>query len=223
MAALNPRMTIGHATEDALDIHHIGEKPKRKYEVMQMLDRVGLSPAETFYNKYPHQLSGGQRQRAIIGRAMILESKFIVADEPVAMVDVSIRAQILDLMLSLKKELGLTYVFITHDLATASYFCERIAIMYLGKIMETGPKEQVFGKPLHPYTLALLSSIPVPDPKAKLQRIIPRGEIPSPINPPKGCRFHPRCPYAQAVCSEREPQLEEVKPDHDVACFFPRT
>lgn len=177
MAALNPRMTIGHAIEDALDIHHIGEKPKRKYEVMQMLDRVGLSPAETFYNKYPHQLSGGQRQKAVIGRAMILESKFIVADEPVAMVDVSIRAQILDLMLSLKKELGLTYVFITHDLATASYFCEQITIMYLGKIVEIGLRDEVFNSPKHPYTVALMSAIPVPDPKHKVRRLIPRGRF----------------------------------------------
>jgi peptide/nickel transport system ATP-binding protein len=153
----------------------------------------------------------------------VLNPKFVVADEPIAMVDVSVRAQILELMLELKKEFDLSYLFITHDLAMANYVCRSIAIMYLGKIMETGPKEEVFGKPLHPYTLALLSSIPVPDPKAKLERIIPKGEIPSPINPPKGCRFHPRCPYAQVVCSEREPQLEETEPSHMVACFFPRT
>jgi peptide/nickel transport system ATP-binding protein len=153
----------------------------------------------------------------------VLNPKFVVADEPIAMVDVSVRAQILELMLELKKEFDLSYLFITHDLAMANYVCRSIAIMYLGKIVETGPKEEVFGKPLHPYTLALLSSIPVPDPKAKLERIIPRGEIPSPINPPKGCRFHPRCPYAQAICSEREPQLEETEPSHMVACFFPRT
>lgn len=220
MAALNPRMTIGHAIEDALDIHHIGEKPKRKYEVMQMLDRVGLSPAETFYNKYPHQLSGGQRQKAVIGRAMILESKFIVADEPVAMVDVSIRAQILDLMLSLKKELGLTYVFITHDLATASYFCERIAIMYLGKIVEIGLRDEVFNSPKHPYTVALMSAIPVPDPKHKVRRLIPRGEIPSPINPPSGCRFHPRCPQVFETCPKEIPRMLSTSPTRQVACHL---
>jgi peptide/nickel transport system ATP-binding protein len=151
-----------------------------------------------------------------------LDPKFVVADEPIAMVDVSVRAQILELMLELKKEFDLTYLFITHDLAMANYVCHSIAIMYLGKIVETGSKEDVFSRPLHPYTLALLSSIPVPDPKAKLERIIPKGEIPSPINPPMGCRFHPRCPYAESICSEREPQLEEIKPHHYAACFFPR-
>jgi peptide/nickel transport system ATP-binding protein len=158
----------------------------------------------------------------VIARALVLNPKFVVADEPIAMVDVSVRAQILELMLELKKEFDLTYLFITHDLAMANYVCQSIAIMYLGKIVESGPKEEVFGKPLHPYTLALLSSIPVPDPKAELKRIIPRGEIPSPINPPSGCRFHPRCPYAQAICTEREPQLEELRPNHQAACFFPR-
>jgi len=221
-AALNPRMRIGPAIKHGLDIHQIGSHPERKQETLRMFERVGLTPPEAFYDKYPHQLSGGQRQRVVIGRAMILEPEFAVADEPVAMVDVSIRAQILDLMLSLKKEFGLTYAFITHDLATANYFCDSIAIMYLGRIVEVGPREDVFKSPRHPYTVALMSSIPVPDPKHKLQRLIPRGEIPSPINPPSGCRFHPRCPYAQAVCSEREPQLEEIGPNHDVACFFPR-
>jgi len=221
-AALSPRMRIGPAIKHGLDIHQVGSDPERKKETLRMFERVGLSPAEAFYDKYPHQLSGGQRQRVVIGRAMILEPEFVVADEPVAMVDVSIRAQILDLMLSLKKELGLTYAFITHDLATANYFCDRIAIMYLGKIVEVGPREDVFKSPRHPYTVALMSSIPVPDPKHKLQRLIPRGEIPSPINPPSGCRFHPRCLYAQAVCSQREPQLEEDALGHQVACFFPR-
>ena len=222
-AALNPRMKIGAAVKHGLDIHQIGSQRERKEETSRIFEKVGLTPAGAFYDKYPHQLSGGQRQRVVIGRAMILRPEFVVADEPVAMVDVSIRAQILDLMSSLKQEFGLTYVFITHDLATANYFCDRIAIMYLGKILEVGPRSEVFKSPGHPYTVALMSAIPVPDPKHKMERLIPRGEIPSPINPPSGCRFHPRCPYAQNVCSEREPQLEEIGASHQVACFFPRT
>jgi peptide/nickel transport system ATP-binding protein len=221
-AALNPRMRIGQAVKHGLDIHRMGSERERKEEALRIFERVGLTPAETFYDKYPHQLSGGQRQRVVIGRAMILKPEFVVADEPVAMVDVSIRAQILDLMSTLKQEFKLTYVFITHDLATANYFCDRIAIMYLGKIAEVGPRDDVFKSPNHPYTVALMSAIPVPDPKHKRERLIPRGEIPSPINPPSGCRFHPRCPFAQNVCSEREPQLEEIEPNHYAACFFPR-
>jgi peptide/nickel transport system ATP-binding protein len=173
-----------------------------------------------FYDKYPHQLSGGQRQRVVIGRAMILKPEFVVADEPIAMVDVSIRAQILDLMLSIKKDFGLTYVFITHDLATANYFCDRIAIMYLGKIVEVGLRDEVFKSPKHPYTVALMSAIPVPDPKHKLQRMIPRGEIPSPINPPSGCRFHPRCPYAFERCEKEDPSMTRISDTHYAACHL---
>jgi len=219
-AALSPRMTIGQAIKDALDIHQIGSSNTRKELVLQMLDRVGLVPAKLFYDKYPHQLSGGQRQRAVIGRAMILEPHLVVADEPVAMVDVSIRAQILNLLLSLKRDLGLTYVFITHDLATANYFCDRIAIMYLGKIVEVGLREEVFNSPKHPYAVALMSAIPVPDPQHKLQRTLPRGEIPSPINPPAGCRFHPRCPKAFDICSIKEPGMIKISQTHRVACHL---
>jgi len=220
MASLNPRMTIGEAIKDALDIHKIGQKNERKREVISMLERVGLTPAEKFYDKYPHELSGGQKQRAVIGRAMILKPEFVIADEPVAMVDVSIRAQILDLMLSLKRELGLTYVFITHDLATANYFCDRIAIMYLGKIVELGTKNAVFNNPKHPYTVALMSAIPVPDPTFKSHKQIPHGEIPSPINPPPGCRFHPRCPYVFDRCRTEEPELLLVGPAQVAACHL---
>jgi peptide/nickel transport system ATP-binding protein len=219
-AALNPRMKVGQAIKHGLDIHEIGSEHERTQEVLQMLDKVGLTPAEIFYDKFPHQLSGGQRQRVVIGRAMILEPEFVVADEPVAMVDVSIRAQILDLMLSLKKEFGLTYVFITHDLATANYFCDRIAIMYLGKIAEVGLREEVFKSPKHPYTVALMSAIPVPDPEHKHKKQIPRGEIPSPINPPSGCRFHPRCPYAFDRCSIEEPEMTKLSNTHYVACHL---
>jgi len=219
-AALNPRMKIGQAIKHALDIHQIGTEQERKQAALEMLERVGLTPPETFYDNFPHQLSGGQRQRVVIGRAMILKPEFIVADEPIAMVDVSIRAQILDLMLALKKDYGLTYVFITHDLATANYFCDRIAIMYLGKIVEVGLRDEVFKSPKHPYTVALMSAIPVPDPKHKFERIIPRGEIPSPINPPTGCRFHPRCPYAFDRCSKEEPGMTRISNTHFVACHL---
>jgi peptide/nickel transport system ATP-binding protein len=223
MASLNPRIKIGEAIRHALTFQSVGTQDEQVERTRAILERVGLKPWSNFYDRYPHQLSGGQRQRVVIARALVLNPKFVVADEPIAMVDVSVRAQILELMLELKKEFDLTYLFITHDLAMANYVCHSIAIMYLGKVVEIGPKDEVFQKPLHPYTLALLSSIPVPDPKVKLERIIPKGEIPSPINPPKGCRFHPRCPYAQAVCSEHEPQLEEIKSNHRAACFFPRT
>lgn len=219
-AALNPRMRIGQAIKHGLEIQQIGTEQQRKEETMQMLEKIGLTPPETFYDKFPHQLSGGQRQRVVIGRAMVLKPEFVVADEPVAMVDVSIRAQILDLMASFKKEFGLTYVFITHDLATANYFCNRIAIMYLGKIAEIGTRDEVFKSPKHPYTVALMSAIPVPDPKHKLQKQIPRGEIPSAINPPSGCRFHPRCPLAFDRCPIEEPKMTKISDTHYVACHL---
>jgi len=222
-ASLSPRIKVGDAIRHALSFQGVGTSSEQTERTRAILERVGLTPWNNFYDRYPHQLSGGQRQRVVIARALVLNPKFVVADEPIAMVDVSVRAQILELMLELKKEFDLTYLFITHDLAMANYVCRSIVIMYLGKIVETGPKSEVFSHPLHPYTLALLSSIPVPDPKAKLERIIPKGEIPSPINPPKGCRFHPRCPYAQSTCSESEPQPEEIRPNHYAACFFPRT
>ncbi len=219
-ASLNPRTKIGDAISLPLTIHGDHTHDERKEIVYQILDKTGLSPPEEFYERYPHQLSGGQKQRAVIARALILNPEFVVADEPVAMVDVSVRAQILELMLDLKREYDLTYVFITHDLAVARYLCDRIAIMYLGKIMELGSKEQIFRNPQHPYTQALLSAIPIPDPKAKREKMIPKGEIPSAISPPSGCRFHPRCPYAMPICSGDIPRYVETEPGHYVACVL---
>jgi len=219
-ASLNPRMKIGKAVSQPLEIHRIGTPEDRKKKVLHMLEHVGLTPPEIVYSKYPHQLSGGQRQRVAIARALILNPDFVIADEPIAMADVSIRVLLLELMMRLKQEYNLTYLFITHDLATAKYICDRIAIMYLGKLFEIGPLREVFRNPLHPYTKALLAAIPVPDPSAKREIPMPRGEIPNPINPPSGCRFHPRCPYRMDICDKEEPQLKVDSIDHWSACFL---
>jgi len=181
---------------------------------------VGLAPPEQFINLYPHQLSGGQRQRAALARSIILKPEFIVADEPVSMIDVSLRTTIIDLMLDLRKELELTYLFITHDLAVAKYISDRIAIMYLGKIIEMSDKEDLFLDPLHPYTQALLSAIPVPNPERERKMIELAGEVPSAINIPSGCRFHPRCPYKKEECVKKEPGLMEFHRNHYVACHL---
>jgi peptide/nickel transport system ATP-binding protein len=218
-ASLNPRMTIGDAIGHSLEIFGIARGEAKRQAVMEMMERVGLTPASALYEKFPHQLSGGQRQRAVIARALVLHPKLVVADEPIAMADVSVRALLLELMLRLKEDFNLTYLFITHDLATAKYICNRIAVMYLGKIVEVGTLQQVYGNPQHPYTQALLAAVPVPDPKARRRHPMPKGEIPSPLNPPPGCRFHPRCPAARAECSQIEPTLREVEPGHRVACL----
>jgi len=217
-ASLNPRMRIGDAVGHPLEIHGLAKGEEKKKMVLSVLEKVGLTPPEQFINLYPHQLSGGQRQRATLARSIILKPEFIVADEPVSMIDVSLRTTIIDLMLDLGKELGLTYLFITHDLAVAKYISDRIAIMYLGKIIEMSSKERLFLNPLHPYTQALLSAIPVPNPKRKRKVIELTGEVPSAIHIPSGCRFHPRCPYRKDECTEREQQLIEIEEDHFVAC-----
>lgn len=217
-ASLNPRMNIGDSVGHPLEIYNIAFKEEKKQMVLEMLQKVGLQPPEKFYNAYPHGLSGGQRQRAALARAMILNPDFIVADEPISMIDVSLRAKILELMLQLKQQFDLTYLFITHDLAVAKYISDRIAIMYLGKIVEIGSKNKIFSNPQHPYTKALLSAIPIPDPKVKREHIELKGEVPSPINPPSGCRFHPRCPYKTGRCSVEEPTLAKAEKNQYVAC-----
>ena len=219
-ASLNPRMKVGDAIGHGLEIHGVAKGRVKREIVTGMMEKVGLTPAATLHDKYPHQLSGGQRQRAVIARALILNPELVVADEPIAMADVSVRALLLELMLRLKEELELTYLYITHDLATAKYICDRIAIMYLGKITEVGRLKDVYASPLHPYTQALLSAVPVPDPHVRREKVLPKGEIPNPINPPSGCRFHPRCPRVMDICSAEEPRLIEVEREHRVACHL---
>jgi peptide/nickel transport system ATP-binding protein len=219
-ASLNPRMPIGEQVAHPLKIHGLAQGSELRDIVMKTLEQVGLTPPEKFYNAYPRALSGGQRQRVAIARAIVLKPELVVADEPVSMIDVSLRASILDLMLMLKQEFNLTYIFITHDLAVARYIADRIAVMYLGKIVEHGPSELVFENPLHPYTKALLTSIPVPRPLKEPKRVELKGEVPNPINPPLGCRFHPRCPIAGEICRREEPELREAEKDHYVACFY---
>ncbi len=218
--SVNPRMTIYDIVEEPLRIHKIGNKEERMEMVHKMLEEVELKPPESFLYRFPHELSGGQRQRVAIARALILNPLFIVADEPVSMLDMSIRAEILNLMLSLKDRHNLTYLFITHDLAVAKYICDRIAIMYLGKIVELGDIEEVIDNPLHPYTRALISAVPVPDPREKIGEIPIKGEVTSPIDLPKGCRFRPRCLYVKDICKKKEPELIEVSKNHYVACHL---
>ncbi len=219
-ASLNPRMKIGDAIGHPLEIHDIAKGKEKRQMVLEMLEKVGLTPAERYYELYPHQLSGGERQRVAISRAMILKPDFIVADEPISMIDVSLRAKILELMADLKKEFHVTYLFITHDLATAKYVSDRIAVMYLGKIVELATTDELFSNPLHPYVKALISAIPRPGPKVKRERLLLKGEIPSPINPPSGCRLHPRCPFKMQICSKEEPKLLEKERGHYVACHL---
>jgi peptide/nickel transport system ATP-binding protein len=221
-ASLNPRMKIGDAIGHSLEIFGIAKGAEKCARVMSMMERVGLTPTAPLYQKFPHQLSGGQRQRAVMARALIMHPDLIVADEPIAMADVSVRALLLQLMMDLKEEFGLTYLFITHDLATAKYICNRIAVMYLGKIVEMGTLQQVYSDPRHPYTQALLAAVPVPDPKARRKAPMPRGEIPSPITPPPGCRFHPRCPIAEEICSQEIPPFEPIagQGEHLTACHL---
>ncbi len=215
-ASLNPRMKIGEIIEDPLLVHGIAEGDEAKAIVSQILDRVGL-PADQYYNRMPYQLSGGQRQRVAIARAMVLRPEFVVADEPVSMVDVSLRASILDLLMSFRDEYNLSMLFITHDLSVARLVGDRIAVMYLGRIVEIGETREVIHNPKHPYTAALLSSVPSFIRKIKKVTII--GDVSNPLNMPKGCRYHPRCPFAKQKCKEEEPEL--IGDDHRYACHYP--
>ena len=217
-ASLSPRMSVGDAISHPLLIHGLAKGSGARDRTLAMMEAVGLSPAEFLYKKYPHQLSGGQRQRVVIARALVTEPDFVVADEPIAMADVSVRAMILELMIRCREMFDLTYLFITHDLATCKYICDRIAIMYLGKIVEIGPLKEVFANPVHPYTATLLEAIPVPDPRYRRTHPMPKGEIPSPINPPPGCAFHPRCPLAEPSCRLNEQHLVDLGSGHKAAC-----
>jgi len=219
--SLNPRMLICDIVAEPLLVQGVGgSKSEREERVAKALESVGLTPPEEFMYRFPHELSGGQRQRVAIARALILRPKFIAADEPVSMLDMSIRAGILNLMLDLKEKFGLSYLYITHDLATAKYVCDRIAIMYLGKIVEEGPAISVIDEPLHPYVKALIESVPTPNPRVKVGEIPIKGEVPTPIDIPPGCRFHPRCPYATDKCKVKEPPKVEVEKNRYVACHL---
>jgi peptide/nickel transport system ATP-binding protein len=219
-SSLSPRMSVGQAIGHPLAIHRMGDARERRDRVLELMTRIGLTPADFLYRKYPHQLSGGQCQRVVLARALITGPEFIVADEPIAMADVSVRALILELMKRLKDEFRLTYLFITHDLATAKYLCDRIAIMYLGRIVELGSRDELFARPHHPYTRALLDAVPIPDPDQRRTREVVHGEIPSAIHPPEGCHFHPRCPFAMPKCRQGRPPLKEIAPAHLSACLL---
>ncbi len=215
--SLNPRMPISEIIGEPLVVHRLVKNRKEMLDrVVEVMKLVGLRPE--YLNRYPHEFSGGQRQRIGIARAIILNPKFVVCDEPVSALDVSIQSQVINLLNDLQEKLKLTYLFIAHDLAVIRHMCDRVVVMYLGKVMEIAENQELFENPLHPYTQALLSAVPVPDPEVKKERIILKGDIPSPINPPSGCVFHTRCPVAMPICKEVKPELREVKPGHFVAC-----
>jgi len=217
-ASLNPRKPIINSIMTGLEIHKIGA-PRERFEIaLEALQKVGLEPYHA--RRFPHEFSGGQRQRIGIARALALKPKFIVCDEPVSALDVSIQSQVLNLLKELQQSLDLTYLFIAHNLSVVEHISDRVAVMYLGKIVELASSEELFHSPLHPYTKALFSAIPTTRPELKRERIVLQGEVPSPLNPPHGCRFHPRCPFAMKQCSEQEPALTEVAPNHWVACFL---
>ncbi|HEX8230934.1 MAG TPA: dipeptide ABC transporter ATP-binding protein [Chloroflexia bacterium] len=218
-ASLNPRQTVADIIGEPIKVHGLAKGKDLQERVLELLRRVGLNPYHA--NRYPHEFSGGQRQRIGIARALGVEPEFIVADEPISALDVSIRAQIINLMEDLQAEFGLTYLFIAHDLSVVRHISDRVAVMYLGKIVELADRNELYANPMHPYTEALLSAVPIPDPMAEMQRqrIILTGDVPSPINPPRGCHFHTRCPLAIAACREIDPPLQEKSPGHWAACI----
>ncbi len=219
-ASLNPRMTVGNIIGEPLDVHNVGDKKSRLQRVQELLQIVGLNPY--FINRYPHEFSGGQRQRIGIARALAINPKFIVCDEPISALDVSIQAQIVNLLEDLQAKFGLTYLFIAHDLSMVRHISNRVAVMYLGKIVELTERTELYRNPLHPYTQALLSAVPIPDPKAedRRKRIILTGDVPSPANPPKGCYFSTRCPRVMDICRESEPSFKSVGAGHFTACHL---
>ena len=217
-ASLNPRMTVGSIVAEPLVIHDLFDSKKDRVDrVKQLLELVGLRPEHV--NRYPHEFSGGQRQRIGIARALAVDPSFIVCDEPVSALDVSIQAQVINLLMDLQQRLGLTYLFIAHDLKVVEHISTRVAVMYLGRVVEVAEAEELYRHPQHPYTRALMSAIPVPDPRAKEQRIILTGDVPSPIRPPSGCHFHPRCPEAKDTCRVDSPSLRSTRPQHETACL----
>lgn len=216
--SLNPRMTVGDMLSEALRVHKIIPQRQIPKRVVELLNLVGLS--DYHVGRYPHEFSGGQRQRIGVARALTLNPKFIVCDEPVSALDVSIQSQVLNLLEDLQQELGLTYLFIAHDLSVVKHISDRIAVMYLGKMVEMTNKHEMYNNPLHPYTQALLSAVPIPNPELQREKIVLKGDVPSPIDPPSGCRFHTRCAYAEEECKVKEPLWREVKPDHFTACHF---
>ncbi|MBI3177152.1 MAG: dipeptide ABC transporter ATP-binding protein [Chloroflexi bacterium] len=216
-SSLDPRMPVGESIAEGLLVHGMKNGKERFEIVINTLRKVGLEDYHA--RRYPHEFSGGQRQRIGIARALALRPKFIVCDEPVSALDVSIQAQVLNILKELQKEFNLTYLFIAHNLSVVEHISDRVGVMYLGKMVELAGREEIFRNPLHPYTQALLSAIPIPDPDLKRERIILKGDVPSPLRPPSGCRFHPRCPVALEHCSREEPQFKEVAPDHSVACW----
>ncbi|PKO15007.1 MAG: peptide ABC transporter substrate-binding protein [Chloroflexi bacterium HGW-Chloroflexi-10] len=217
-SSLDPRLPIGESIAEGLHIHNIGSKQDRFEMVLKVLKNVGMEDYHA--RRYPHEFSGGQRQRIGIARALVMNPKFIVLDEPVSALDVSIQAQVLNILRDLQRDFNLTYLFVAHNLAVVEHISDRVAVMYLGKIVELSDRDVLFSQPLHPYTRALMSAIPIPNPRLKRERVILQGDVPSPLNPPSGCRFHPRCPYAKEICSQKEPELREIKPKHIAACHF---
>ncbi len=221
-ASLNPRKRVGQIIGDPLELHGLASGAELKRKVQDLLDRVGLRAEH--YNRFPHEFSGGQRQRIGIARAVALQPKLVIADEPVSALDVSVQAQIINLLKELQEDFGLSYLFVAHDLGVIRQVSDRVAVMYLGKVVENADADALYGRPLHPYSNALLSAVPIPDPKrnTERERLVLEGDVPSPINPPPGCSFHTRCPWCTEVCKTDTPPLEELQPAHAAACFHPR-